>query len=359
VARVLQGVSAVKAEGIKRASPVARIVTIALVLGAAALGVYALSEGGARPSSDDASIDADTVQVAAAVGGRIIRIGVVENGSVRPGDLLFQIDPVPYQYAVAQAKAALATAEAELGTRRRFVSTQYSNTIITSDQTRDAATNLALANRTVERLRPLAEQGYVPRQQLDQAETAARDAATQLSQAKEQHAAAVVAVDTDEAARAEIDARRAALNLAERNLQDTTVLATHNGLVVGLTAATGEMVSPGQALFTLVDADDWFAVANFRETDLKPVRPGDCATVYSMLDRQRPIAGVVQGVGWGVLDQDRINLPRSVPYVQRSLDWVRVAQRFPVRVRLRAPPPELARLGASAVVEIKHGPACR
>jgi multidrug efflux system membrane fusion protein len=352
-------VKAVKSAGIKRAVPIARLITLALVVGAAGLGLYAASTGSGRPSSDDASIDADTIHVAAAVGGRIVEIGVVENGRVRRGDLLFQIDPAPYEYAVAQAKADLAAAQAQLGARRRLVSTQRSNTLITSDEARNAATNLALANRTVERLSPLAAEGYVPRQQLDQAETQARDAATQLRQAQQQHAASVVAVDTDEAARAEIEARRAALNLAERHLQDTTVRATHDGRVVGLTAATGEMVGPGQSLFTLIDADDWFAVANFRETDLKPVHPGDCATVYSMLDRRRPIAGVVQGVGWGVLDQDRINLPRSVPYVQRSLDWVRVAQRFPVRVRLRAPPPELARLGASAVVEIKHGPSCR
>jgi multidrug efflux system membrane fusion protein len=352
-------VKAVKSAGVRRVVPIARLVTLALVVAAAGLGLYAASAGGVRPSSDNASIDADTIHVAAAVGGRIVEIGVVENGRVRRGDLLFQIDPAPYAYDVAHAKADLAAAQAQLGTRRRLVSTQRSNTHITSDEARAAATNLALADRTVERLRPLAAEGYVPRQQLDQAETEARDAATRLRQAQQQHAAAVTAVDTDQAALAEIEARRAALNLAERHLQDTTVRATHDGLVVGLTDASGEMVAPGQALFTLVDADDWFAVANFRETDLKPVHPGDCATVYSMLDRRRPIAGVVQGVGWGVLDQDRINLPRSVPYVQRSLDWVRVAQRFPVRVRLNAPPPELARLGASAVVEIKHGAACR
>jgi multidrug efflux system membrane fusion protein len=66
----------------------------------------------------------------------------------------------------------------------------------------------------------------------------------------------------------------------------------------------------------------------------------------------------VQGIGSGVLDTDRINLPRSVPYVERSLNWVRVAQRFPVRIRLEEPPQELVRLGASAVVEVKHGDAC-
>ena len=78
-----------------------------------------------------------------------------------------------------------------------------------------------------------------------------------------------------------------------------------------------------------------------------------------MINRTRPIKGVVQGIGSGVLDAERINLPRSVPYVERSLNWVRVAQRFPVRVRLEAPPPELMRLGASAIVEVQHGAECR
>ncbi|MGC1303787.1 MAG: multidrug transporter subunit MdtN [Caulobacteraceae bacterium] len=348
-----------KAEGIKRTPAIAKLATLIVVLGAAGLGVYALSVGGARPSSDDASIDADTIHVAAPVGGRIVKIGVVENGWVKKGALLFQIDAVPYQYAVAQAQADLSAAQAQLGTRRRQVSTQKSNTLVTDDQTRAAETNLALASRTVARLRPLAAQGYVPQQQLDQAETSARDAAVQLQQSRQQHSAAVIAVDTDEAARAEIEARRAALDLAKRHLEDTTVVATHDGWIVGLNAATGEIVSPDQSLFTLVDADEWFAVANFRETDLKSVHPGDCATIYSMLDRTRPIAGAVQGIGWGVLDQDKVNVPRSVPYVERSLDWVRVSQRFPVRVRLHGAPTDLTRLGASAVVEIKHGAACR
>jgi membrane fusion protein, multidrug efflux system len=78
-----------------------------------------------------------------------------------------------------------------------------------------------------------------------------------------------------------------------------------------------------------------------------------------MLDRKVPIKGNVQGIGWGVVDQDRVNIPRSVPYVERSLNWVRVAQRFPVRIRLEEPPQQLAHLGATAVVQIKHGQACR
>jgi multidrug efflux system membrane fusion protein len=161
------------------------------------------------------------------------------------------------------------------------------------------------------------------------------------------------------AGEATVQARTAALGIAQRHLDDTTVRATHNGLVVGLTVSTGEMVAPAQSLFTLINTDEWFAVANFRETDLSSISVGDCATVFSMLNRKIPIRGIVQGIGWGVVDQDRVNIPRSVPYVERSLNWVRVAQRFPVRIRLEEPPPDLMRLGASAVVEIKHGAACR
>ena len=310
------------------------------------------------PSTDDSTIDADIVHVAAAVGGRIVELPVHENDPVRKGALLFQIDPVPYRLAVDQARANLDIAQATLETRHRVLSTQRSTAIVAADQTRSAETNLSLANRTVERLRPLAAQGYVPTQQLDQAQTTQRDATTALQQAREQESAAVQAIDTDAAASATVEARQAELGLARRHLEDTTVQAAHAGRVVGLTVLSGEMVAPAQSLFTLINDDEWFAVANFRETDLKAIAVGDCVTVYSMIDRARAIKGIVQGIGSGVLDTDRVNLPRSVPYVERSLNWVRVAQRFPVRIRLEEPPQELMRLGASAVVEVKHGAAC-
>jgi multidrug efflux system membrane fusion protein len=338
---------------------VGRLVSLVIIALAAALGFYALRESNTHPTSSDASIDADVVHVAAAVGGRIIKLPVVENMRVAEGSLLFQIDPLPYRLAVEQAAADLNIAEAQLETQRRQLATQRSTAVIAADQTKSAREDHDLAARTMERLRPLASKGYVPRQQLDQAQVSEKDTATKLVQAQEQEAAAYHAIDTEAAAEATVRARRAALAIAQRQLDDTTVRASHNGLVVGLAVSTGEMVAPSQALFTLINTDEWFAVANFRETDLSSISVGDCATVFSMLDRKVPIKGIVQGIGWGVVDQDRVNIPRSVPYVERSLNWVRVAQRFPVRVRLEQPPKELMRLGASAVVEIKHGAACR
>ncbi|MEA2778067.1 MAG: rane fusion protein multidrug efflux system [Acetobacteraceae bacterium] len=334
------------------------LVSLAIVAAAVGLGGYALHRSSIMPTTDDASIDADVVHVAAEVGGRIVSIPVEENGHVSKGDLLFQIDPAPYQLSVDQARANLEVAKATLETQRRFLSTQRSSAAIAADQMRSAETNLDLATRTVERLGPLAARGYVPTQQLDQAQTAQRDAVSSLQQARERQAASVRAIDTDAAAIATVQARQAELAIAERHLHDATVRATHAGRVVGLAVLSGEMVAPGQSLFTLVNDEAWFAVGNFRETDLHAIAVGDCVTVYSMIDRTAAIKGVVQGLGAGVLDTDRITLPRSVPYVQRSLNWVIVAQRFPVRVRLVDPPPHLVRLGATSVVEIKHGASC-
>jgi multidrug efflux system membrane fusion protein len=349
-----------KTAGAKKAGGRAgKLVAAGVVAGALAIGGFVLHGRAERPSTHDATIDADVVHVAAAVGGRIIAIPVTENSRVIAGDLLFQIDPKPYQFAVDQARADLVFAEAARETQRRAISTQRSVGVIAADQILRAQANLKLASNTVERLRPLASKGYISIQQFDQAQTAQRDAETSLRQAREQQVSAVRAVDTDAGGSATIAARRATLAIAERALQDTTVRASEPGRVVGLTVQPGEMLAPSQSLFTLVTSDEWFAVGNFREVDLGAIKVGDCATVYSMIDRRRAIRGVVQGIGSGVIDTDRINLPRSPPYVERSLSWVRVSQRFPVRIRLQRPPQDLMRLGATAIVEVKHGDACR
>lgn len=334
-------------------------VAIAVVVCAIGAGAWTLHQRAQFVSSDDATLDTGVVHIASTVGGRITRIAVQEDSTVHAGDLLFQIDPEPLRLALAQAEADLALARASQATQQRGLATQRSAATQAADQTRRAETNLALAQRTVERLRPLADQGYVPRQQLDQAQTARLDAQTSLRQAREQQRAAREAVGTNDGGDAAVQAREAAVALAQHALAAATVRAPHDGRVTGLAVASGEIVAPSQSLFTLVLSHDWSAIANLRESDLPRIAVGDCATVYSMIDRRTALRGTVEGIGAGVLDADRINLPRNLPYVQKSMNWVRVAQRFPVRIRLDNPPERLMRLGASAVVEIRHGSACR
>jgi len=348
-----------KMAGVQKGPLRGRIITAAIVLVAILLSVYAYERTVRFPSTDDATLDADVVHVASPVGGRVARIAVEENQQVAKGAVLFEIDPVPYKLAVNQARADLELAQAALGTRRRTIVSERAVATIASEQTTRAAQNYALTARTVERLRPLAADGYVPKQQLDQAQVAQHDAAVSLKQANVQHTASTQAVGNEDDAVAMVHAREAALAIAERALQDTVVHAPQPGRVTGLSVLAGEVVIPNQSLFLLVHTGEWFAVANFRETALADIHVGDCATVYSMIDRRTAMRGTVTGIGAGVVDTDRVNLPRSLPYVQASVNWVRVAKRFPVRVRLESPPEALARVGASANVEIRHGAACR
>jgi len=329
-----------------------------VILLACGLAVAASVADTRRPSTDAASIDADIVHVAATVGGRIIHIGAQENAQVKRGDLLFEIDPEPYQIAAQQARANLAIAQAELGTRGRMVRNMQQQITAAQELSAKAITGHDLAARTAARLRPLEAMGYVSKQTLDDAETHEREAVTAIAQARTQQSVATTAVDTAAAAQASLRAAEAAVALADYNLRQTRVMAPQNGRVVGLSVATGEIVAPSQSIFTLVAADEWFVNANFRETELRNIHVGNCVTAFSMLDRGKALTGVVQGIGSGVSEDDRINLPRALPIVERSLNWVRVAQRFPVRIRLQSPPPELVRVGASAVVQVNGGPSC-
>ena len=128
--------------------------------------------------------------------------------------------------------------------------------------------------------------------------------------------------------------------------------------MTGLSVKSGEYVVVAQSLFTLVVTEEWFASANFRETELGHIAVGSCAVAYSLIDRSVPIRGRVEGIGWGVTHQEHINIPHDVPYVAESVNWVRVEQRFPVHVRLQDPPENLMRLGASGVVQILRGDKC-
>src|SRR5262249_8846677 len=132
---------------------IALTVSLIVIAAAAAVLLFVLRRESEYPSTDDATIDADVVHVAATVGGRVARTGATENGAVRKGDLLFQIDPVPYELAINQAAAALEVSRAANQTQRRAVSTQQSHATIAGSEIAKVQTNYALATRTVERLR--------------------------------------------------------------------------------------------------------------------------------------------------------------------------------------------------------------
>ena len=342
----------------RKKSWVGIVVAVLVVIATIAVAREYLARAKDNPLSEDAVLTATVVNIASAVPGRIAAIEVVENQKVAKGDLLFVIDPEPYELAVMQARADLKLAEATRESQGRSVEAEQSNAAVASAQITRARTNLALAEQTLARLTPMLPKGYVTAQQVDDARTARDDAQTSLEQAIKQSQAADTLVGNIEATEAVVDARRAALALAERSLANTEVRAPHDGRVVGLTNATGEFVVSGQSLFTLIDTRTWYASASFPETEIPFINVGDCASVYVLADRSAVVRGKVQGIGWGVISEDMVNLPRGLPYVPKSLNWVRIAQRFPVRIQLDNPPEELMRMGASAVAIVHREEDC-
>lgn len=329
-----------------------------IIVGAITVGWLYFRQAERNPLSEDAVLTASIVNVASTVAGRIVDISVSENQKVSRNDVLFVIDPEPYRLAVDQAKADLRIAEAARDTQRRTIAAEQSNAAIAAEQINRARTNLALAEQTLARLLPLLPKGYVTAQQVDDARTARDDAALSLSQSVKQAAAADSLVTSLDAADALVEARQAALAIAERNLANTETRAPHDGRVVGLAISTGEIVAPGQSVFTLINTESWYASAFFRETELENINVGDCARVFALANRATPIDGRVEGIGWGVVSEDILNIPRNLPYVPKSLNWVRIVQRFPVRIKLIDPPEDLMRMGASAVAIVRHGNSC-
>ena len=174
---------------------------------------------------------------------------------------------LPAQYRAGRSRPQ--SRSRPLETQRRALSTQRSAVLVAGNQSRRAAVNRKLAAHTVERLRPLADEAYVPRQQLDQAETTARGAVTAVAQLSEQQAATARAVDTEAAGQAAVKARESSLALARR-------ARYHRAGDPGWSCCRAECEAgrTGRALsvsLQLVATDEWFAMANFRETELRAV----------------------------------------------------------------------------------------
>jgi membrane fusion protein, multidrug efflux system len=327
------------------------LVSLIALVGVLVTGVLASRRIDQRPRTDDAYLQADLVHMAPDVSGRIVELDVRDNQAVRKGDVLFRIDPEPYRIRVDQARAAVRGLEAKLSLTADQVASQTSKADAAERGIGSAEAQRALASSTLGRMEPLLGHGFVTAQQVDQARTAQRTAQIALQQAHLQADEARQAITNTKPTEAELEGARATLALAERDLNKTVVRAPCDGRITALDIAAGEFAVTGHPLFTIIDTEYWYAIGNFRETDLAGIEPGQRATVYVMAQPSRPVSGKVDSLGWGVASDVSATFG-GLPHVERTLNWVRIAARFPVRVLLDAPPDNLMRYGASAVIVI-------
>lgn len=142
---------------------------------------------------------------------------------------------------------------------------------------------------------------------------------------------------------------------ARYNLDNCRVYAPFDARVTNLTISRGAYAHVGGQMFTLIDATTWWAIGNFREDKLHHITPGMRAEVYVLARPDLRFSGVVESIGFGVTPDPDVfgRFQPGLPDVQRTLNWVHLAARYPVRVRVENPPAELFRVGGSAVILVR------
>jgi len=369
----------------------AGVAVVLLVVGAA---FWWRSRG--RESTDDAQVDGRITQIAARVGGTVIKVAVDNNQAVGEGTVLVQIDPRDYQVAVdraraeladAQANAAAATtgvpiarietgagvttaaggveqAEASVAEAQHGVQVAEANLAAAQARQREREASATKAAHDVERLRPLAAKDEIPQQQLDaaiaqadssrasadaakseviaaqgavtvaqqkvaQAHAAANQAQAGLATAKTAPQQLQVTQAKAAAAQAHVKQAEAALAQAELNLQYTTIKAPTPGVVSRKAVEMGQVIQAGQPLMALVNLTDVWITANFKETQLKLMRPGQRAEVDVDALGGRTFRAHVESIAPATGAKFSLLPPENA-----TGNYVKVVQRIPVRLRL-------------------------
>ena len=388
-----------------------RVLSVLIVTVSISLGLVVVHHADSYPRTDDSEILANFIGIAPQVEGPLIRLNVHDNQFVKKGDLLFEIDDRPYRYMLEKAISEQATLAGQISDERRKIAALVSAVSVSeanihgteADVSRWAAAveqakadiaaaeqavsrakaEWTYANNNLHRIEPLLLKQFVSVDQVDRARTsevaeaqALKQAESQLLQAEAalkstlaqeqrskvmvtqstaQHEQAQNAVTTLEPLINQRGAKSSAIDTARYNLNNCRVYAPFDARVTNLTIAEGAYAHVGQQMFTLIDARTWWAVANFREGQLQHIAPGMQADVYVLSNPTVRFSGVVDSVGFGVTpDADVVGrFEQGLPDVQRTLNWVHLASRFPVRVRVEHPSPDLFRVSESAVVVIR------
>ena len=333
---------------------VAQIMAILVILGAAVVTLWVWNITERHPRTDDATARANVVGIAPRVRGQILKLNVQDNQAVAAGDVLFEIDPADYQISLEKAKAALATLDQQIEVARSQDAQLKFQVKAAEAGVERAKAELKQAGDTLQRLEPLLTNGFAKADDVDRAATAKHVAAAALAAEEQRLNQAQIALSGLATLKAQRAGAVAAVDLAALELSYCKVVAPFPGRVISLNISLGAYANAGIPVFSLLDTRKWYVMANFREAEIRHMAPGSEAIVYLSSAPERRFGGKVQGIGWAVLPEGEIDFPPGgVPYVKRELNWVRVAQRFPVRIEVENPDLDLFHMGASAVAIMK------
>ena len=326
----------------KTASLLRFLVTAAVVVLAVLLGHALWKHYLYAPWTRDGRVRADVVRVAPDVSGLVDRVAVLDNQFVHKGDPLFTIDQARFANAVAQAEANLAAAEA--GARAAGA---------------NISAALASAQAKQAEYRMYAEQAQRREQVGDVISREARsDARATASAARASWQQAQAGGNQASAAReqaaAAVEQAQVALDRARLDLQRTEVRAPVDGYVTNLDVRVGDYAATGTPRLALIDAHSYYLYGYFEETKLPQLRVGDPVDVR-LLAGGVHLEGTITGIAHGITDRDNPAGGDLLADVNPTFNWVRLAQRVPVRIAIDAsqmPPGTLLAAGMTATIEV-------
>ena len=387
---------------------IGRGIGIGTVSAAVLLLFVTLHQTNRQPRTDDANVRANFIQIVAEVDGRVVDLPVKDNQFVKKGEPLFAIDPRPYEYALRQALADQDDLEQKIIDEQRKIAAQNSaveaaragvtskvtaiNTAVNSVDVAKATVSraqaaaaaaqaqLLLAKSNLNRIEPLLEKQYVTVEQVDtqrtqvrvaqgnyeeaqaalaqaqaqeaQSESRRREADSETAEARAKLDQSVHGIDRVETLISQRPAVAAKVDKARLDLERCHVSAPFDAYVTNMNISEGAYAHPGTAIFTLVDTRNWWVVANYRESELKSIHSGGHVDVFLMEHPNHKFSGVVESIGYAVFPEDG-KVSGGLPEVDKTLNWVHLSSRFPVRIRVEHPDPALFRIGASAVTVVR------
>jgi multidrug resistance efflux pump len=277
------------------------LITLVIICLAAWAGWVLYQRYMTDPWTRDSQVRANIVGIAPRVSGPIIRVAVHDNQQVKIGDLLFEIDPADFNAQLNVASGQVLNGEANLKQRQQDLDRQtelYKNHVVAQQDFQNAQDNFS-------------------------------------------------------AAQAQLISAKANLELARLNLSYTKVFAPVNGYVTNMNTSEGTYVTAGKQLIALVDGSSFWIAAYFKETQVPHIQIGQKADLALMGYRQ-PFQGVVRSIGWGIYVQDGSGSDATglLPSISQTVDWVRLPQRFPVRIEPSGVPPVPLRIGQTVSVAL-------
>lgn len=322
------------------------ILTVIIILGGG-FGIYKYIHSQAHETTDDAQIERNLNPIIPRVGGYIDKVYVHDNQIVKKGDTLFTIQPVDYEVRVEEARASLLGAENSFEVSKADVSAAQANIAI-SDATiqsnigtiQGAEIKLQQAKNDFERYANLYNNHSITKQQYEQALTAKLEAEKQVDVLQQQRNASSsqkqavisktnVANKQTSVAEANIARAKAGLKAAELNLSYTVITAAVDGQVSNIKLQEGQMVNPGQSLFYIINNKETWVVANFKETQLNKIRPGQHVEIKVDAFPNDIIQGQVES--FSPATGSRFSL---LPPDNATGNFVKTVQRLPVKIIL-------------------------